>query len=540
MKMNWLLSLAIALLFTGQIHAQNTANLTAGAANDAACAATSCLTIPVGNAGGASFSLTGTFSGTLTFEASGNDGASYSTLLVTPTNSTTAVTTTTAAGTWQANVAGYSYVRIRFSTYSSGTVAAKINSSVASARANGGGGGSGGTGCVPAGSSGQVLIDSGAGACSDATNLTDANAVFATSPGAGVAHFAGGTQGATSSAVTPSDATGNTTGSGNFVLATSATLVTPVLGTPASGVATNITGLPEGGLSLTDITTNNASTSKHGFLLKLDNNSAHFMNGQGAWATPAGGGSGCTTSGSAGQVLTDDGAGGCASNSSLTISGGNVSTTGTLSAGGAAGAAGAFRPLAGTANGHATASTIVVEAPAAVTAYELVLPGSSSTGFLLGTDASNVNTITNVGSSGSGNVVRVTSPTLVTPTLGAATATSVTSATYLTTTKCAAVGTGASPSVVSCSAAPSGSFSCATNASTATCTINTSAMTANSAVFVQPDASLGTLLSVTCNTTADTGLTAPRVSARAGGTSFTINLGTFATNPLCFNYWIAN
>lgn len=63
-----------------------------------------------------------------------------------------------------------------------------------------------------------------------------------------------------------------------------------VLGTPSSGVATNITGLPEGGLSLTDIATNNASTSKHGFLLKLDNNSAHYMDGTGAWSTPAGGG----------------------------------------------------------------------------------------------------------------------------------------------------------------------------------------------------------------------------------------------------------
>src|ERR1700704_3686470 len=57
---------------------------------------------------------------------------------------------------------------------------------------------------------------------------------------------------------------------------TAVTLVAPVLGTPASGTATNITGLPEGGLSLTDIATNNSSTSKHGFLLKLDNNAAHY------------------------------------------------------------------------------------------------------------------------------------------------------------------------------------------------------------------------------------------------------------------------
>jgi hypothetical protein len=40
-----------------------------------------------------------------------------------------------------------------------------------------------------------------------------------------------------------------------------------------------------------DITTNDASTTKHGFLKKLSNVSTEFMNGQGAWATPAGGSS---------------------------------------------------------------------------------------------------------------------------------------------------------------------------------------------------------------------------------------------------------
>lgn len=37
---------------------------------------------------------------------------------------------------------------------------------------------------------------------------------------------------------------GTSTGSGNNVLSTSPTLVTPILGTPTSGVATNLTGLP--------------------------------------------------------------------------------------------------------------------------------------------------------------------------------------------------------------------------------------------------------------------------------------------------------
>lgn len=47
----------------------------------------------------------------------------------------------------------------------------------------------------------------------------------------------------------------STTGSGNVVLATSPTLVTPALGTPASGIATNLTGTASG-LTAGNVTTN--------------------------------------------------------------------------------------------------------------------------------------------------------------------------------------------------------------------------------------------------------------------------------------------
>lgn len=40
----------------------------------------------------------------------------------------------------------------------------------------------------------------------------------------------------------------------------------------------------------TDNTRLNASTTAHGLLLKLDGNTAHFLRGDGAWATPGGGG----------------------------------------------------------------------------------------------------------------------------------------------------------------------------------------------------------------------------------------------------------
>lgn len=114
-------------------------------------------------------------------------------------------------------------------------------------------------------------------------------------------------------------------------------------------------------------------------------------------------------------------------------------------------------------------------------------------------------------------------------------------AVYKTSTNCAAVGTSASPSVVSCSAAAAGHFSCATNATGATCTINTSAVTVNSEIFIQESdtANTGTLLSVTCNTSTTVN-PATRVLASQGAGTFTINLGTITTNPACFSYHVVN
>jgi collagen type VII alpha len=46
--------------------------------------------------------------------------------------------------------------------------------------------------------------------------------------------------------------------------------------------------------SPTDITTLNASTSAHGLLRKLDGTATHYLDGTGAWSTPAGGATGAT------------------------------------------------------------------------------------------------------------------------------------------------------------------------------------------------------------------------------------------------------
>lgn len=45
-------------------------------------------------------------------------------------------------------------------------------------------------------------------------------------------------------------------------------------------------------LSLTDITTNNVSTTKHGFAPKLPNDATKFLDGTGAYSVPSGGGGG--------------------------------------------------------------------------------------------------------------------------------------------------------------------------------------------------------------------------------------------------------
>lgn len=77
------------------------------------------------------------------------------------------------------------------------------------------------------------------------------------------------------------------TGTGLQVFGTNPVLTTPNIGTPSAGVLTNATGLPEAGLTLADNTTANSSTTKHGFLKKLSNTATEYMDGTGAWSTPA-------------------------------------------------------------------------------------------------------------------------------------------------------------------------------------------------------------------------------------------------------------
>jgi hypothetical protein len=113
---------------------------------------------------------------------------------------------------------------------------------------------------------------------------------------------------------------------------------------------------------------------------------------------------------------------------------------------------------------------------------------------------------------------------------------SMTANTYATGTNCAS---GASPAV--CGSAASGSVAVPTGTTSSTLQVNTSAVTANSVILLYVDDTLGTKLSVTCNSTLATLVGGSFVSARTAGTSFTITFnGTIAANPVCMNYLIVN
>jgi len=106
--------------------------------------------------------------------------------------------------------------------------------------------------------------------------------------------------------------------------------------------------------------------------------------------------------------------------------------------------------------------------------------------------------------------------------------------TIISATNCSS---SASPAV--CGSAAAGSVVIAASATTVV--VNTSAVTANSQIFVFPDETLGTKLSVTCNSTLATAASGLAITARTAGTSFTIStLATVAVNPVCLSYLVTN
>lgn len=108
------------------------------------------------------------------------------------------------------------------------------------------------------------------------------------------------------------------------------------------------------------------------------------------------------------------------------------------------------------------------------------------------------------------------------------------SAVYKTVTNCAD-----SAGAAACGSAAAGSV--VIDAAATAVVVSTTAVTANSQIMIQTDSSLGTRLSVTCNTQSSLVLGSPRVTARTAGTSFTVTIEAGpTTNPLCLSYTITN
>ena len=87
-----------------------------------------------------------------------------------------------------------------------------------------------------------------------------------------------------------------------------------------------------------------------------------------------------------------------------------------------------------------------------------------------------------------------------------------------------------------CTAASSGAF--VIDAADTNTVVSTTAVTANSQIYIQEDSGLGTRLGVTCNTTIARSYA---VTARTAATSFTITASAApVTNPACLNFTIIN
>lgn len=87
--------------------------------------------------------LSGTFTATLVFEVSITKDV-WTTLNVTPPNSTSAVTGATAAGLWFGAVGGMQAIRVRCSAFTSGVINVDLQAILAGGSASSGGGGGGG------------------------------------------------------------------------------------------------------------------------------------------------------------------------------------------------------------------------------------------------------------------------------------------------------------------------------------------------------------------------------------------------------------
>lgn len=188
---------------------------------------------------------------------------------------------------------------------------------------------------------------------------------------------------------------------------------------PTSGAAAQpgFRSLVEADITLSDVTTNNATTLRHGFMPKLTGNGSDCARGDGSFSTCPGAGTGGdfstnTTTSAAQQVVVASGAGGKTGTFS-TVSGVGILAAGVLTA--KTNPSGAF--VGDTDTQTLTNKTFTLPTIASF-ANANHNHTNSAGGGLLGLNAF-------TSSTGSGAAVGQTSPSLITPSLGVASATSI-------------------------------------------------------------------------------------------------------------------
>lgn len=116
-------SILVLLLLSTVVVAQSPR--TSGSITTQTCPGTGCVSLSVSGVASVGFQIAGTWTGTITFEGS-IDGQTFTSLTVTPTDSTTGVTSTTANGVWLGACGGLAIVRARMTAAPTGTALVTI------------------------------------------------------------------------------------------------------------------------------------------------------------------------------------------------------------------------------------------------------------------------------------------------------------------------------------------------------------------------------------------------------------------------------
>ena len=368
------------------------------------------------------------------------------------------------------------------------------------------------------------------------TNATDLPVATGISGlGTGVATFL-----ATPSSANLASAVTDETGSGALVFATSPTLVTPALGTPTSAVLTNATGLPNAGLVNSSITINGSSVSLGGSIAVTATASNALTIGTGL--------SGASYDGSTAVTVAIDSTVATLSgtqtltNKTLTSPTLTTPALGTPASGTLTNATGlpVSTGISGLGTGVATALAVNVGTAGApvVNGGALGTPSSgtltNATGLPILAGTTGTLSVARGGtgvttSTGTGNTVLSTSPTLVTPALGTPASGTMTNVTGLPLT------TGVTGTL------PVGNGGTGVTTSTGTGNTVLSASPTFTGTPLAPTASAGTNNTQLATTAyADAAVAAVRLVLYPVGSIY-INAGV-ATNPatlLGFGTWVA-